>query len=190
MIMSSFKRAAISNRHICKRPLTEQIKLIGVTIDCLILREKDLSEQAYETLAREVQKTCRDQGIELICHTFVRAARKIGCSSIHLTYSDFLKQRNQLQGFTCVGVSAHSMEEVKAAEQAGASYVTISPVFPTACKEGVAAKGLDFLEEICRKYSIKVYALGGITDANELDVKQAGAAGACRMSDYMLRNPQ
>ena len=32
---------------------------------------------------------------------------------------------------------------------------------------------------------IMAYALGGIHAANEASVIQAGAAGACRMSDYL-----
>lgn len=185
MIMSSFKRIAITNRHLCGRSLPEQVNLIGASIDCLILREKDLDKTEYELLARDVQETCHNQGVDLICHTFTRAARKIGCKRIHLTYRDFIKQREALEDFDCIGVSAHCLEEIQFAEAAGADYVTISPIFETACKEGVRGKGLDYLKEVCEQTSISVYALGGIDEENEKAVRLAGAAGACRMSDYM-----
>lgn len=60
-----------------------------------------------------------------------------------------------------------------------------SHIFVTDCKRGLEPRGLDFLHEICEKVTIPVYALGGIHAANEASVIQAGAAGACRMSDYL-----
>ena len=96
-----------------------------------------------------------------------------------------MKQRAELEGFSLRGVSVHTLEEGRQVQKAGADYVTFSPIFETACKPGAPAKGTDTLEQFCREIRIPVYALGGITEKNEDLVKQAGAAGACRMSDFM-----
>lgn len=183
--MSTFKRIAVSNRHLCRRPLPEQVRSLAGKVDCLILREKDLTEEAYEQLAEQVQAACRDAGIQMICHTFTGAAERIGCSRIHLTFRDFMEQRHELKEFETVGVSAHSLEEVLQVQSAGADYVTVSNIFETDCKAGLPGKGIPFLEQVCRSTSIEVYGLGGITAENEEKIRMAGAAGACRMSDYM-----
>ncbi len=166
-------------------PLPEQALRLQGMVDMLILREKDLSPSAYRRLALQMRQACQQAGIRLICHTFVQVAQEIGCSGIHLPFPQFWKQKEGLNQFSTVGASVHSLEEALLAQQAGASYVTASNIFATACKQGLPGKGLSFLREICRRTSIPVYALGGITDKNESFIQQAGAAGACRMSDYM-----
>ncbi|MCB6994279.1 thiamine phosphate synthase [bacterium 210820-DFI.6.37] len=188
--MCTFKRIAISNRRLCPIPLTEQAAKLSGQADILILREKDLTEDAYERLARQVQAACRSAGIKLICHSFPRVARRIGCGAIHLTLADFLRQQEDLEDFETIGVSIHSREEalqVEAVFQARGltGYITASNIFETSCKAGLAGKGTRFLEELCREVSIPVYGLGGITAENEALIRKAGAAGACRMSDYM-----
>lgn len=183
--MSTFKRIAISNRHLCSVPLPEQVLRLQGAVDMLILREKDLAPKEYCSLAKNVQQACRTTGIKLICHTFVSAAEEIDCGSIHLPFPQFWQQKETLFSFPMVGVSAHSLEEVRLAEKAGADYVIVSNIFATSCKEGVPGKGLSFLREACKRTSLPVYALGGITADNEAFIRLAGADGACRMSDYM-----
>lgn len=185
MTMCTFRRIAISNRGLCPRPLPEQVRRLKGQVDSLILREKDLSEPEYEKLAREVAKACRESGIELICHTFIQAAENIGCPAIHLPLPLFMENRGKRKEFEKIGVSAHTEEEVRLAQKEGADYVTISPIFETRCKAGQPGRGLVFLKKICKESEIEVYALGGITEVNEILVRQAGADGACRMSDFM-----
>ncbi|MCQ4636065.1 thiamine phosphate synthase [Anaerovorax odorimutans] len=183
--MSSFKRIAISNRHLCLRPLPRQVLRLSGQVDALILREKDLSEDEYEILARRVQEACQAAGIQLICHTFAEAARKIGCGSLHLPLPLLLEKQGELGDFSLIGASVHSLEEARLAQQAGANYVTASNIYETGCKAGLPGKGTAFLKEICAETSMEVFALGGITDENEGEIRAAGAQGACRMSGYM-----
>lgn len=183
--MCSFKRIAVSNRGLCPRPLPEQVRRLAGRVDFFLLREKDLTEAEYEKLAAEVQAACRESAITLICHTFTAAAARIGCSAIHLPFAMFQKQRAGLDGFSLRGVSVHTLKEGLEVQKEGADYVTFSPIFETACKPGAPAKGTAVLGQFCRQMRIPVYALGGITEKNEDLVKQAGADGACRMSDFM-----
>lgn len=185
MIMSSFKHIAISNRRLCPRPLWDQVMLLGGRIEALILREKDLQEGEYEALALKLLRVCQDQNIRLICHTFIQAARNIGCDSIHLPLPLLMERQHQLTDFALIGASVHSLEEAKAAQKAGAHYVTAGNIYETDCKRGLPGKGTGLLKEIRQETFLDVYALGGITDANEGEIKMAGAQGACRMSGYM-----
>ena len=64
--------------------------------------------------------------------------------------------------FTKIGISIHSVEEAKEAEQLGASYLTAGHIYATDCKRGLPPRGLGFLKEVCREVSIPVYGIGGI----------------------------
>lgn len=77
-----------------------------------------------------------------------------------------------------IGVSCHSVEQCRAAEQAGADYIFFGPVFDTPSKRSFGpAQGLDRLSEICRAIRIPVVAIGGIDRSNAHDCIWAGASG-------------
>ncbi|TQR99973.1 thiamine phosphate synthase [Paenibacillus ottowii] len=86
-----------------------------------------------------------------------------------------------LEGTRC-GVSVHSLEEVQAAEQAGADYVLYGHVYETSCKAGLVPRGIAQLERICGLSDIPVIALGGIQPHHVPELYHAGASGIAVMS--------
>lgn len=155
--------------------------------DALILREKDLPPGEYLALMREVMPLCEQAGVSFIAHYFVSEAITAGAEAIHLPMPVFLEMsEDEKRRFRIIGVSTHSMQQARQAWQGGASYITASHIFPTQCKAGLPPRGLDFLREVCAESPIPVYALGGIHPSNISACIQAGAAGVCMMSEYML----
>ena len=174
--------AAIADRHLA---------------DAIILREKDLSSGQYADLAEAVVTLCREKELPLVLHHFadIAAARmSAGCMqtcALHLSFGDFLEIKKKQQDghlpvdvFPLLGVSTHTLEEARIAEQLGAAYITASHIFPTTCKPGVPPRGLNYLREVCHAVSIPVYALGGIHPPQIQSCLDAGAAGVCMMSEY------
>ena len=100
---------------------------------------------------------------------------------VHVSYDEEKKK------FTKIGISIHSVEEAKEAEQLGASYLTAGHIYATDCKRGLPPRGLGFLKEVCREVSIPVYGIGGIKFDEEQwnDMKKCGAVGGCIMSGMM-----
>jgi thiamine-phosphate pyrophosphorylase len=77
-----------------------------------------------------------------------------------------------------IGRSCHHLEEIHAAEIAGADYVFFGPVFSTPSKERYGPpQGLQKLAEACRSTHLPVLAIGGITAENASESLRAGAAG-------------
>jgi thiamine-phosphate pyrophosphorylase len=77
-----------------------------------------------------------------------------------------------------IGVSCHSLEEARAAESAGASYVFFGPVFETPSKKAFGkAQGIAKLAEVCGALQIPVIAIGGVDVQNGVECVRAGAAG-------------
>lgn len=181
---------AISNRQLCERPFTEQIKRVcELQPQAIILREKDLTEDAYTMLLSQIQPICADAGIALIPHTFVRSARVLGFHSIHLPLHILEKYAltDDLEDFTTIGTSVHSVEDAHRAQTLGATYLTAGHIYATDCKKGLAPRGIPFLKEVCQSVTIPVYAIGGIKNNPEQlrELSEAGASGACIMSGMM-----
>ena len=62
------KILCVTNQALCKGDYLQQLQKIAVAKpDAMILREKQLSEPAYQTLAEQVQRICQGQGVQLIC---------------------------------------------------------------------------------------------------------------------------
>lgn len=80
-----FKIIAVSNRKLCNRPFLEQIERVcKIHPEAVILREKDLTEEEYGTLAKEVMNICSRYQVSCILHNFWRTALELGCTSVHL----------------------------------------------------------------------------------------------------------
>ncbi len=177
----------VTNRRLCGEDFLTRVARIA---DChpaaLILREKDLSEADYETLAREVGAICEARGVPWIPHTYTDVAARLGADTVHLPLSDFRAMTvEQKQRFRAIGVSCHSPEEAREAERLGAAYVTAGHIFETDCKEGLPGRGLSFLRDVRSAVRLPVLAIGGIDAHNAGAVRAAGASGLCVMSGCM-----
>ncbi len=188
MIIFMSDLICVTNRALCGEDFLKKIERIAEAHPkAIILREKDLTEKEYFELAEKVMKICERCGTVCILHSFFGAAESLGCRSIHLPLHILREMKSEEKGcFEAIGASCHSVEDAKEAEKLGCTYITAGHVFDTACKKGLPARGLDFLELICNALKIPVYAIGGIGKENYKSVKKAGAAGACIMSGFMV----
>ena len=84
-----------------------------------------------------------------------------------------------------MGVSCHSLEEVRQAEQEDADYTVFGPVFPPLSKSTeLAVRGLEVLARAASAVRIPVLALGGITRGNAASCIASGAAGIAGISIF------
>lgn len=182
----------VTNRKLCHDDFLLRIdRLASGKPDGVILREKDLRPAQYETLAIKVQEICKKHGVPLIINQNVAIAMRLKVSGIGLSMENLRKYQNELQGFTHVGASVHSVDEAVEAQRLGATYLIAGHIFSTDCKKGVPPRGLSFLNEVCSKVSLPVFAIGGITAENVNMVRSAGAKGICIMSEAMTtENPE
>ena len=171
-------------RNLCPRPLWEQIlRIRQAGIRRVILREKDLSADAYTALAERVLRACAENGVTLMLHSYPEAARKLGVGLLHMPLP--LLTPALCAEFETVGTSVHSAEQLRQAEMLGADYVTAGHIYATDCKKGLPPRGIAFLREICTASALPVYAIGGISEEKLPEIAQSGAAGACIMSGAM-----
>lgn len=181
----------ITNRHLVQGDFLEQLeKVTKLHPHALILREKDLTDDAYESLAKKVFDLCKREDITCFLHTKIEIARKIGCQNIHLSIPVLkglseTEKKALTEDFCEISISCHSMEDVEIAMAGGATQIILGTIFETECKKGVLGKGVEFVREICQKCPLPVYAIGGMNLQRMPLVIDAGAAGCCMMSGFM-----
>lgn len=179
---------AVTNRHLCSRPFMEQLERVcKLHPHAIVLREKDMPEAEYLSLARDVIALCKEYDVQCILHSFVNVAVKLNHPYIHLplpileeytaapcqhfmpdvvSTQSYKTTADYQQFFKIIGTSVHSVEDAIKAEQLGATYMTAGHIFATDCKKGLPPRGLDFLENVCDAAQIPVYAIGGINIAS------------------------
>lgn len=181
----------ITNRHLVQGDFLEQLeKVTKLHPHALILREKDLTDDAYESLAKKVFDLCKREDITCFLHTKIEIARKIVCQNIHLSIPVLkglseTEKKALTEDFCEISISCHSMEDVEIAMAGGATQIILGTIFETECKKGVLGKGVEFVREICQKCPLPVYAIGGMNLQRLPLVIDAGAAGCCMMSGFM-----
>ncbi|MGJ7922130.1 thiamine phosphate synthase [Neobacillus sp. LXY-4] len=176
----------VTNRTLCKGDFLQRIQQLAKgKPHAIMLREKDLSLDKYEALAKKVMAICQANGVSLIINQNISVAVNMKLPNIHLSMPDFRNFKNELYPFKQIGVSIHSVDEAIEAQQLGASYLIAGHIFSTDCKKGVPPRGLSFLEDVCDSVTIPVFAIGGITSNRLKDIANTGAKGVCIMSEAM-----
>lgn len=179
---------AVTNRHLAAHPLPQQVERVcRYHPKAVILREKDLPEEEYSVLAREIMDICKAHRVPCILHTYLTTARELDCPAIHLPLPLLREHASDLHSFAVIGTSVHSIEDALEAGRLGATYVTAGHIYATDCKKGIPPRGTEFLREVCHTISLPAYAIGGIKpDSGQIaEVLSCGAAGGCVMSGMM-----
>ncbi len=172
---------------LCTEPLARRIeRIVAGRPSAVILREKDLAPAALKSLARKIAGVCAAGGVPFVLNGPLDLACELGCTAVHLPLPALrATSRQTRRQFVSLGTSVHSPDEAREAADLGATRLIAGHVFPTACKAGLAPRGLSFLHAVCTAVDVPVYAIGGITPQVLAGVRAAGAAGACIMSGLM-----
>ena len=158
---------------------------LAAGVEWIQIREKDLSARELFDLTVLVLRLPNPHQSKILVNSRVDVALAAGANGAHLpagSPAPRLWRACSPQGFL-IGVSCHSLDEVRAAEQEGADYVVFGPVFaPLSKVTALKPLGIDALAEAALAVRIPVLALGGITRENARDCMRAGAAGVAAIS--------
>ena len=102
------------------------------------LREKDLGGAELFALATQLRTITKMCGVQLFVNGRVDVALACGADGVHLGHGALpVSAVRQLAPQLTVGVSTHSVEEVRKAKDAGADFVVFGPVFATPSKQEI-----------------------------------------------------
>ena len=103
------------------------------------LREKELPDRDLYRMALAFRKITADAGMLFMINDHVDIALAVDADGVHLGQEDLpLSAARRIAPELLIGISTHSREEVLKAQDEGADYVNIGPIFPTRTKEGVS----------------------------------------------------
>ena len=147
------------------------------------MREKEMSGRALYQLAREFRRRTAAAGALLIIDDRLGLALASDADGVHLGQEDLpLKAARRIAPELIIGASTHALEEALAAQDEGASYVNIGPIFATQTKPGVTPLGVEAIDRIAPRLKIPWTTMGGITRENISQVVARGAKHPAVMS--------
>lgn len=145
------------------------------------LREKRLTARVLYELAARAAAITRATETRLLVNDRADIARAALCDGVHLATQSLAPSavRRAFGTDPLVGVSAHSLEEARAARDGGADFCVLGPVFQTPSKLPFGPPlGLDALSTAARALApFPLIAIGGVTLENAGATLRAGAAG-------------
>ena len=164
----------------------EELLSAGVTL--LQYRNKQGSPRQMLSQARQLRRIA-GAGVRLIMNDRADLCLAAGFDGVHLGQDDLPPEdaRHIVEKPLWMGVSTHNPEQLRRADQTGADYLAIGPVFATGSKANpdpvVGLDGVRAARALTRK---PLVAIGGITRSNARLVIEAGADAVAVISDLLL----
>lgn len=160
----------------------EDVLANGATF--LQIREKDLDANTFEAEAAKLKELCRRYHVPYVVNDSVEIALAIDADGVHVGQSDIKGRdiRSLIGPDKILGISAGTVEEAIAAENAAADYIGVGAVFGTSTKKNARNLSVEKLREITGAVSIPVVAIGGINAGNLLELTGSGVDGVAVVS--------
>ena len=149
------------------------------------LRLKQASARELVALTRTLVAALR---IPVLVNDRPDVALAGGAAGVHLGEASMPvpSARSLLGAHRNIGVSIHSLDGARRAEQEGADFVVFGPVYFTPSKSDLGVpQGIKALQNIVDNISLAVYAIGGIKADNVQQVKSVGSRGVALISAIM-----
>lgn len=155
----------------------EQALKGGVTM--IQMREKNLSSEEMIEEAIVLKELCHKYQVPFLINDYVELAKEVGADGVHVGQSDksVTEARNLLGKDAIIGATAKTVEQALVAQKQGADYLGSGAVFGSTTKSDAKSMSHELLEEITNAVHIPVVAIGGINEANVMQLSGSGIAG-------------
>ena len=189
----NFRLLLVTDRHQTQGRALHSIVRAAVSagVPAIQLRERDLSTAELLPLTQEILAIIAPRAVPLIMNDRVDVVLALDLDGIHLRANSLpvSSVRRLVGAHRLIGVSTHSVDEVRRANHEGADYVVFGPVFDTPSKHLFGPPvGLDALADVCRQSTVPVFAIGGMTSVRVRDVRRAGAYGVAVIGAIFARH--
>lgn len=144
-------------------------------VNMVQVRAHHLSDDSLAELAASIVSEVGDDAL-VVVNGPPGIARSSGTQGVHLR-ENIPIDRSAIGAGLLVGQSVHSIESAMRAEKAGADYIILGTVFPSASHPGGTTGGAKLVRSVADAVSIPVIGIGGITVENAAEVISAGASG-------------
>jgi len=157
------------------------------------LRAKHAPSGELLSLAQLVVERARKAGAVVIVNDRADIAKLSGADGVHVGQHDLEPAlvRRVLGGAAVVGLSTHTIDQVRQASRLAVDYIAVGPIFGSSSKEtGYSAVGTALVSQARAQLaeaglSTPIVAIGGITLETAPAVLQAGASAVAVIADLL-----
>jgi thiamine-phosphate pyrophosphorylase len=152
-------------------------KLLRGGVDVLQLRAKKRSEAEIIAMAREILPWTRAAHIPFIINDYPHLVPIVGADGAHIGQDDrSVAEARRLAGKgAIIGLSTHSLEQVKNASLQKPDYIGFGPLFATPTKPDYIPIGIADIPIAQSMVPFPIFCIGGITLETLPQVMEAGA---------------
>jgi len=145
--------------------------------DVIQLRDKHAATRPLITEAQRLLRVTQAAGIPLLINDRADIARHVAAAGVHLGQDDLpiAEARAILGPQAIIGKSTHTLAQALAAEQEGADYIGVGPIFATPTKPAYAHVGTALIRQVAQQVRLPMVCIGGIDQRTLPEVVQAGA---------------
>jgi len=150
-------------------------------------REKQQPTRSMIERAEALRRICQGKAGFLI-NDRIDVALAVDADGVHLGHNDMpLGLARRLLGKDkIIGLTVRTLDDAKDAEEKGADYIALGPIFPSLTKADIGpACGPALIAEVKQHVSLPLVAIGGITLSNAPSVLDAGADFLAAISSVM-----
>jgi thiamine-phosphate pyrophosphorylase len=189
----NFRLLLVTDRHQLQGRSLSTVLSYAITagVPAIQLRERDLPTGELLSLAQEVHALAAPRAVPIILNDRVDLVLALNLDGVHLRADSLpVSVARRLVGpDRLIGISTHSVEEVRGANRDGADYIIFGPIFDTPSKRSFGSPlGLDALADVSRESTIPIFAIGGIACERVRDVRRAGAHGVAVIGALLNRD--
>src|SRR5438105_10397391 len=161
------------------------VPALGGGVNMIELREPDLTARDLLGEAERLRHLALG-GVPLVIYDRVDVAVAARADGVHVNAESLpISAAKQAGRGLLVGKTVGSVAEAIAAEQSGADYIVVEPVFFSHYAQGRAPSGPTLVRRIKAKVHIPLLAGGGITGGNAHQVIAAGADGVSVITEIV-----
>ena len=142
-------------------------QVLEANVRLVQMREKEMNDRDMYERAMAFRRLTAAAGALFIVDDRMDIALAAGADGVHVGLDDLpVSIVRQLAPELIIGASTHNLEEALAAQEAGASYVNLGPVFATQTKPTTTPLGLERIAGIVLHLRIPWTIMGGIKSSN------------------------
>lgn len=146
-------------------------------VDIIQFRVKNTPFEEALDIGRNIKNLLKGKEVLFIVNDNIDLALSLDSDGIHLGQNDTSPEtaRAKLGEKKIIGLSTHSIDQMREAVKKDIDYISIGPIFSTPTKPDYKSIGLEIIKIAAKEINIPFVAIGGIDESNIKDVTAMGA---------------
>lgn len=160
------------------------LALLDAGVDALQLRAKSLAADSLAELAEKILPAAVEARTPFLLNDRIDVAVSVRAHGAHVGQEDLppSEARALLGSDRILGLSTHSLDELREAQGSPVDYLGFGSIFETGTREGSRVVGVESLTAAAAASTLPLVAIGGLTVDRAAACAASGCAGVAAVS--------